>query len=111
NRSVGSHLVEVLDRVDSHRKPAMLGYSFLAYAQGKINGAQQLQRLISAIERLPSAEIDSVRPFLNSRDNTPERDRMHAESIQALVNAGLAHWAQAPGIGTSVKYKDNQTCM
>lgn len=110
NRKVGRHLVELLDRIDSHRKPAMLGYCVLALAQGRID-AMQLQRLMNAIERLPTAEIDSVRRFLYTRSDRPARDSMHPESIQALVNAGLAHWAQyGPTGGSWVSYRDNQTC-
>ena len=110
NRRVGLHLVEVLDRVDSHRKPLMLGYCFLAYAQGRID-ALQLQRLTSAIERLPTSEIDSVRKFVHTRSDETERGEIHAESIQALVNAGLAAWSSsAPIGGPRALYKENRTC-
>jgi hypothetical protein len=109
NRRVGTHLVELLDRVDSHRKPVMLGYCFQAFMQRKID-ILQLQRLTSAVERLPTLEIDAVRKFAESANNQPLRSQLHPESIQALVNAGLAHWAQAAPIGGSVKYDANQTC-
>jgi hypothetical protein len=109
NRRVGTHLVELLDRVDSHRKPTMLGLCFLAYMQRKID-VLQLQRLTSAVERLPTLEIDAVRKFAESANNQPVRSQLHPESIQALVNAGLAHWAQSAPIGGQVRYEANQTC-
>jgi hypothetical protein len=108
SRKVGLHLIELLDGLDSHRKPGMVGLCFTAFAQERID-RMQLQRLIAAIERLPTAEIDSVRKFLNSKNNPPERDRLHPESVQALVNAGLARSTSGP-MGGKVTYIATATC-
>lgn len=112
NRKVGLHLIELLDRVDSHRKPAMLGFCFLAFVQRRID-AVQLQRLVSAVERLPTLEIDFPRVFVNAHGNLAEKSSLHQESIQALANAGLAHPSNAQG-GVSyvhgVTYVETPTC-
>lgn len=64
-RRVGEHLIELLERLGSHRKPIMVGEVFAAYARGKID-INMLHRLIRVIERLPTMEIDTVRRFVNS---------------------------------------------
>jgi hypothetical protein len=107
-RRVGEHLIELLDRVESQRKPAMVGKAFAAYGRGKIQLAM-LQRLIGAIERLPTYEIDTVRRFVNSSNDPPERQRIDPESIQALTIAGLTAPAIGP-IGGNLGYNWNPTC-
>lgn len=91
NRKVGLHLIELLDRVDSHRKPTMIGHAFAAYALGRID-LTALQRLIAAIERLPSHEIDTVRRVATAiSSNRQELGNIDSESTYAMINAGLAH--------------------
>jgi hypothetical protein len=46
-RRVGSHVIELLDHVDSHRKPMMLATVFAAYAIGEID-VHVLNRLNAA---------------------------------------------------------------
>jgi hypothetical protein len=85
-RRVGEHLVELLERVDSHRKPAMVAYVFLAFATRKID-ATMLHRLLNAVERIPTAEIDAVRKWVEA---TPEEiPLLDRESLLAFINAGL----------------------
>lgn len=107
-RRVGEHLIELLDRMDSHRKPAMAGKVFAAYAQGKIE-LTLLQRLVDAIDRLPTHEIDTVRRFVNSSNSQPDRDKIAAESIQALTNAGLTRTTTGP-LGGRISHNPNMTC-
>jgi hypothetical protein len=90
---VGDHIVELLDRIDGQRKPAMIGAVFAALARGEIN-VKMLRRLNSAIERLQSIEIPTVRrlsgnPFF-LQSETEKKGDIDPESLQALVNAGLA---------------------
>jgi hypothetical protein len=68
-----------------------------------------LQRLIGALERLPTFEIDQVRRFVNTINNKPERDRIDPESIQALINAGLT-WSMSGPLGGNITYNPNRTC-
>jgi hypothetical protein len=87
-RRVGEHLIELLDRVDSHRKPAMVALVFVAFAKREIN-ATMLHRLLNAIERIPTAEIDGVRAWAALKPG--ERGRLtDPESLQAYGNAGLS---------------------
>lgn len=86
-RSVGQHLTDLLEKIDSHRKPAMLALVFLAYMRGQID-ARMLNRLNHAIETLPFYEIDSIRRVhetFKREEKTDERP----ETYHALENAGL----------------------
>lgn len=85
-RRAGAHLVEILDRIDGHRKPEMLARVFAAYAKEKID-LLLLQRLIHAIERIPDFEIKHVRKlFAVGRTSQPQVDALTMESF---VSAGL----------------------
>lgn len=105
-RRVGEHLIELLDRLESHGKPAMVGAVFAAYASGRFN-VTMLHRLINAIERLPTNETDNVRRFANSVGTGPKRVQVDDESMQALTNAGLTTVASAFG---GLNFSANQTC-
>lgn len=103
-RRVATHLVELLDRIDSHRKPAMIAAVFTAFAKQEIDAAT-LNRLLAAIESLPSFEVETVRRFNNA--SPEERSDISVESLQALANAGLAAPQSAWG---GLVYQPNQTC-
>jgi len=108
---VGQHLVEIADRIESRRKPRMVGLTFAAFARGQIERVQ-LERLIGGIERLPVIELDTPRTYVNSANNPPERDRIHPESTQAMLVAGLVAWrSYAPMGGGKVEYQPNATCQ
>ena len=49
-RKVGEHVIELLDRIESHLKPRMVALVFKAYASSNIDGSM-LHRLNSSIER------------------------------------------------------------
>ena len=71
-----------------------------------------LHRLLNAIDRLPAMEIDSVRRFVDSSNNQPERDLIDPESIQAMVNAGLvSSGISSPLGGSRTTYHANVTCQ
>jgi hypothetical protein len=109
--SVGEHLVELLDRLEGQRKSAMAGDVFAAFAMKEID-LKMLRRLLNAIERLPAMEIDTVRRFVDSTNNQPERDLIDPESIQALINAGLAtSYTITPIGGNRTLYQANATCQ
>ncbi len=86
-RKIGEHIIELLDRIESHRKPSMLGAAFAAFAARQIDETM-LHRLSAAIDRLPTIEIDTVRKFANST-LPQERQRIDPLSLQGLANAGL----------------------
>jgi hypothetical protein len=110
-RRVGEHLVELADRIESRRKPRMIGLALAALARGQIERVA-FERIVGAIERLPVIELDAPRKFVNTENNPPERDRIDPESIQALVGAGLATFGVlAPVGGAKVSYRPNSTCL
>ncbi len=92
--NLGEHLIELLDRLDGRRKPAMVGAVFAAYAFAQVD-AKTVRRLNWAVQNLPIAEIDSLRALaaFNQKtvDNrTPRGARPDRIAMQSLSNAGLA---------------------
>lgn len=84
----GVQLIEILDRMKSHRKPRAVGEALVALGERKID-LRTLLRLLAAIERLPVHEIGTVRRFVEAQSNPPARQAIERESIQALLLAGL----------------------
>lgn len=84
---VGDALIEILDRMESERKPGIAAKCFAAYARGQID-YMQLRRLLVAIERIPSFDIAALRAF----SGLPIEERAAADQhfLISLVNAGLA---------------------
>ena len=86
-RRAGTHLVEILDRIDGHRKPEMLARVFAAYAREQID-LILLQRLTHAIERIPDFEIKHVRKYLEAgRTPNPPVDTL---TVESFISAGLS---------------------
>jgi hypothetical protein len=84
-RRVGEHLTELLDRIESHKKPKMLARVFRAYADKTIDGTM-LQRLCVVIERVPSFEIPAFRSYC---ETAPEKRSTPIVTLQNLQAAGL----------------------
>ena len=96
---VGEHLLELLDRIDSHRKPYMLARVFEAYAAGRID-AKLLQRLNHAIDRIPGYEIDSVREVLEMSIFGQSMSGVSESTFFGLQDAGLIRINTGFGGGT-----------
>jgi hypothetical protein len=110
NENVGEHLIELLDRVDGRRKPAMIGAVFAAFAFEQIS-SKTLRRLNSAIQYLPAAEINAVRlldTYNKSRSELAHEKRQlpERESMQAIANAGLA---EPDSLASGIWYNLNET--
>jgi hypothetical protein len=86
DRKVGEHLIEILDRLETHKKPRMLARVLRAYGAGEID-ATMFHQLVHAIEHLPVFAIPAVRKF--SLTNPPN---LGAETAIQLYfgMAGLA---------------------
>lgn len=104
-RKVGEHLIELLDRMESYRKPEMIGAVFKAYAKGEIDGLM-LHRLNNAIEHLPAHEMMQVRLFHEGR-NPEERRELSLITLQALLNVGFANVISGYG---ALVYEPNEVC-
>jgi hypothetical protein len=64
---------------------------------------------VDAVERLPTHEIDTVRKFVELRNNTPMRQEIEGESIQALITAGLVRVSAGSPIGGKLSYLHTRT--
>lgn len=109
HRKVGEHIIELLERQESHRKPRISGEIFKALARKQIDHTM-FHRLLNATERLPVMEIDTVRRFVMSSNNQPARDEIDPESIQAVVSAGLTSSVSTSPMGGRRIYIANVTC-
>jgi hypothetical protein len=99
NRKVGHHVIELLDRIDSHRKPIMIGHAFAGYATKRID-LTMLQRLITGIERLPPIDIDVVSKVCDAiTNNRQDLKHIDPESTYAIISAGFAHVSTGFGGG------------
>jgi hypothetical protein len=91
---IGEHIIEIIDKIDGRRKPAMMGAIFAALANNEID-VKMFNRLSAAIKGLPPFDIDTVRrmgfdlyqPAQTIRDG---KEDIEHESLQAITNAGLA---------------------
>lgn len=86
-RKVGEHLIELLDRVDSFKKPVMMAEALKAYAREEIS-VIMLQQLYFAIETLPAFDIPLVGAFYRATEE--ERKEIDSSAKQRLMTAGLA---------------------
>ena len=82
----GATLIEVLDRMESEIKPELAAKCFIAYSKKDIS-FKQLRRMLFALERLPSFEIDSLKGFSKATSETSMK--MDVATLLAFVNAGL----------------------
>ena len=104
-RNVGQHLIELLERLDGHRKPQMIAKVFEAYLSERVD-IRTFNQLILAIERIPFFEIDSVRR-VHEQSGEGIIDVSDA-TFQALENAGLMHAVSAYG---GLGYRVSELCQ
>lgn len=83
----GTAIIEILDRLESERKPEMVAKCFAYYAKEEIS-FEELRRLIVAIERIPTFDIPSLRSYSNGISE--EILKMDEGMLLSFVNAGLA---------------------
>jgi len=126
-RKVGEHLTELLDRIEVHRKPAMLVTVFLAYLKGEVDIAM-FHRLNRSIELLPLHELSELRKY----SEAPEKDRdAPMPTLGSPVNAtpplaaalshsllvrkgkprGIAIKYSSAGFGHLIRHKKRPTCF
>jgi hypothetical protein len=85
---VGERVIEILDRIDSQRKPEMVASVFKAYAEELIDG-NTLRRLNHTIERIPAYDITFVRKFAEA--TAEARIEIPNIILNQLAMAGLAN--------------------
>lgn len=104
-RNAGEHLIEILEKIDTYRKPFMTARAFSAYVSGRID-AKTLHRLNYAIERIPFYEIDMVRKVHTM--SKQEKIEASEATFHALENAGLMHAATTWG---GFVYQPSELCQ
>lgn len=82
----GAALIEILDRMESEKKPEFAANFFSAYARNEIS-FEELRRILVALERLPSFDIEKLESF--SKAAIEESIKMDESLLLAFVNAGL----------------------
>lgn len=83
---VGSALIEILDRMESEKKPELAARCFAAYAKKEIS-FEELRRILLALERVPSFDIEQLAAF--SKAMPVDLAQMDEAMLLAYVNAGL----------------------
>lgn len=91
---VGERIIEMLDRVDSYKKPKMVAVVFSAYARKEID-YETLCRLNGAIDKLPLYDMKYLRQFINASPD--ERSKMSDVILNGFLMAGLVGAASAWG--------------
>lgn len=83
---VGAAIIEILDRMESQKKPELAAKCFAAYTRHEIS-YEELRRVLLALERIPSFDIEKVKEF--SEVTLEASLKMDESQLLAFVNAGL----------------------
>nr|WP_298174172.1 hypothetical protein [uncultured Pseudomonas sp.] len=83
---VGAVLIEILDRMESERKPELSAKCFAAFAKNEIS-FEELRHILFALEKVPSFEIEKLERF--SKSTIGESLQMDESVLLSFVNAGL----------------------
>lgn len=83
---VGATIIEILDRMESQKKPELAAKCFAAFARNEIS-YEELRRILFALERVPSFDIEKLGGF--SEVTIKESLKMDESLLLSFVNAGL----------------------
>lgn len=83
---VGTILIEILDRMESEKKPEIAARCFAAFSKEVIS-FNELRHMLHALERIPTFEIDVIEEF--SKAGIQESSSIQESTLLALVNSGL----------------------
>jgi hypothetical protein len=83
---VGSAIIEILDRMESDKKPEFAAKCFSAFAQKEIS-YQELRRVLWALERVPSFDLEKLPHFANA--TIDESLKMDESLLIGFVHSGL----------------------
>jgi hypothetical protein len=103
---VGERLIEILDRVESHRKPEIIAKIFCAYVQNKI-AFSMLRKFIFSVERIPYYEIENLREFQH-KCSEKAQDISNYIDVDLLVSSGFASPISA---WDGMQYKPTKLCQ
>ncbi|MNZ31246.1 hypothetical protein D3C78_485400 [compost metagenome] len=83
---VGAALIEIIDRMESEKKPELSARCFAAFARGEIS-FEELRQILFALEKVPSFEVEKLEQF--SKSTIDESLKMDESVLLSFVNAGL----------------------
>lgn len=83
----GAAIIEILDRMECDKKPELAAKCFAAYAKNELS-FEEFRRILLALERIPSFDIDKLAFFSQSSAN--DCQKMDEALLLSFVNAGLA---------------------
>ena len=108
-RRVGEHLTELLERIETIKKPRMVATIFRAYAENSID-VNMLHRLNHCVERIPVYAIAEVRHFATRKtEKLGSQSRIVGTArVMDFVNAGLVDIGSAIG---GLTYVPNDVCQ
>jgi hypothetical protein len=82
----GACIIEILDRMESERKPELAAKCFAAYAREEIS-FEELRRILFALERVPSFDVEKLGQF--AKATIEDSVKTDESLLLAFVNAGL----------------------
>lgn len=82
----GAALIEILERMESERKPELAAKCFAAYAREEIS-FEELRRILFALERVPSFDIEKLGKF--AKMTMEDSVKLDESLLLAFVNAGF----------------------
>ncbi|MDD0995317.1 hypothetical protein M5G20_05480 [Pseudomonas sp. TNT2022 ID1044] len=83
---VGASIIEILDRMESEKKPELAAKCFASYAREEIS-FEELRRILFALERLPSFDIEKLGSF--AKMTMEDSMKLEESLLLAFVNAGF----------------------
>lgn len=113
---VGERVIEILDRVDLHKKPEMVARVFQAYACLEID-YETLEALIHAIQIIPQHGMNLVELFYNQSvgenfilipDERKPQTQAQIQSYTSFVVSGLATMTSV--LGGGMRYEHTDLC-
>lgn len=106
-RRVGEHIIEQLDRMDSHVKPTLLAKTFSAYAKEEIDRDDFLS-LINAIELIHINDIQILEnSYKNKAENNIYIDHDSGDPALSRLHISGLLLADSGGYGIGVAYFPN----
>lgn len=83
SNKAGEWIIEILDRMESDKKPDLAAKCFVAYAREEISYLI-FRRILFALEKIPSFDIDKLEDFMKEKLN-----KENESILLAFVNSGL----------------------
>ncbi|EMY3089793.1 hypothetical protein ACLFME_005389 [Klebsiella quasipneumoniae] len=84
----GERMLEIIDRIESEEKPELVATFLKAFSRKEIS-FEELRRLLSALERLPSFDLSKLPDFIIFDNDKAEGQTLSEAQMLSFVGAGL----------------------